>query len=138
MNPLLSLLCMLAGQRTSLDGCHSFLASLMATPPLPFLTSTLHDRSRPSNSGVLMVKAPGPASRRGSHVYEINTWMWTFGRPLPRAGGLSVAKTEMICRQSRSETSRRVWETLQARKLKKYDKYIPGLYLANTTADSAE
>ncbi len=58
----------------------------------------------------------GPASRRGSHVYEINTWLWNFGRPLPRAGGLSVAKTEMICRQSRSETSWLAWETLQARK----------------------
>ena len=23
----------------------------------------------------------GPNSRRGSHVYEINTWLWNFGRP---------------------------------------------------------
>jgi hypothetical protein len=23
-------------------------------------------------------------TRRGSHVYEINTWMWNFGRPQPR------------------------------------------------------
>jgi hypothetical protein len=22
---------------------------------------------------------PGPASRRGSHVYEIYTWLWNFG-----------------------------------------------------------
>ena len=58
----------------------------------------------------------GPASRRGSHVYEINTWLWNFGRPQPRVGGLSVAKTERIRRQSRSETSRRAWETRQARK----------------------
>ncbi len=36
----------------------------------------------------------GPTSRRGSHVYEINTWLWNFGRPQPRVGGLSVAKTE--------------------------------------------
>ena len=58
----------------------------------------------------------GQASRRGSHVYEINTWLWNFGRPQPRVGGLSVAKTERIRRQSRSETSRRAWETRQARK----------------------
>ena len=58
----------------------------------------------------------GQASRRGSHVYEINTWLWNFGRPQPRVGGLSVAKTERIRRQSRSETSRRAWETWQARK----------------------
>jgi hypothetical protein len=32
---------------------------------------------------------------RGSHVYasEINTWLWNFGRPQPRVGGLSVAKS---------------------------------------------
>ncbi len=57
MNPLLSLLCTLAGSRTSLDGCHPFRASLMTPPPLPFRTSTLCDRSRPSHSGVPMVKA---------------------------------------------------------------------------------
>jgi hypothetical protein len=44
----------------------------------------------------------GPASRRGSHVYEINDWLWNFGRPQPRVGGLSVAKTEKIRRKSRS------------------------------------
>ena len=57
----------------------------------------------------------GPASCLGSHVYEINTWLWNFGRPQPRVGGLSVAKTERIRRQSRSETSRRAWKTRQAR-----------------------
>jgi dolichol-phosphate mannosyltransferase len=25
----------------------------------------------------------GQGSRRGSHVYEINTWLWNFGRPQP-------------------------------------------------------
>ena len=55
-------------------------------------------------------------SRRGSHVYEINTWLWNFGRPQPRIGGLSVIKTEDIRRRSRSETSRRAWKTRQARK----------------------
>jgi hypothetical protein len=32
-------------------------------------------------------------SRRGSHVYEINTWLWNFGRPQPRVGGILVAET---------------------------------------------
>jgi hypothetical protein len=39
-----------------------------------------------------------------------------FGRPQPRIGGLSVAKTERVRRQSRSETSRRAAETRKARK----------------------
>ncbi len=56
-------------------------------------------------------------SRRGSHVHEINTLLWNFGRPHPRVGGLLVAKTEkMIRRHSRSETSRRAWKTRQAGK----------------------
>jgi hypothetical protein len=44
---------------------------------------------------------------QGSHVYEINAWLWNFGRPHPRVDGLSVAKTERIRRKSRSEAARR-------------------------------
>ena len=58
----------------------------------------------------------GPASRRGSHVYEINTWLWNFGRPQPRVGALSVTKTERIRGAARSESSRRSWETRRTRK----------------------
>ena len=57
----------------------------------------------------------GPASRRGSPVYEVNDWLWNFGRPQPRVGGLSVSNTERIRRRSRSEASRRSWETRKAR-----------------------
>jgi hypothetical protein len=56
----------------------------------------------------------GPTSRRGSHVYEINTWLWIFGRPQPRMGGLSVAKTEKLRRKSQSEASKRGWATKRA------------------------
>ena len=58
----------------------------------------------------------GPTSRRGSHVYEINTWLWNFGRPQPRVGDLSVAKTEKLRRKSLSEASKRGWATKRARK----------------------
>ena len=59
MNPLLSWLSTLVGQRTFLGGCLSFLAFFMAMPRLPFhtLASMLLDRSRPSNSGVLTARA---------------------------------------------------------------------------------
>ena len=57
MNPLLSRHSTLVGQRTFLGGCLSFLAFFMAMPRLPFHTSTLLDRSRPSNSGVLTARA---------------------------------------------------------------------------------
>ncbi len=29
----------------------------------------------------------------GSHVYEVNQWLWQFGCCKPRLGGLSVEKT---------------------------------------------
>ena len=30
----------------------------------------------------------------GSNVYEVNPWLWQFGRGRPRLGGLSVSETE--------------------------------------------
>ena len=76
----------------------------------------------------------GPTSLRGSHVYEINTWLWNFGRPQPRVGDLSVAKTEKLRRKSRSEASKRGWATKRARKWPShgicivYTWYIPRIY----------
>ena len=32
--------------------------------------------------------------RRGSNVYEVNPWLWQFGRGRPRLGGLTVSETE--------------------------------------------
>ena len=31
--------------------------------------------------------------RRGSNVYEVNLWLWQFGRGRPRVGGLPVSET---------------------------------------------
>jgi hypothetical protein len=31
--------------------------------------------------------------RRGSNVYEVNLWLWSFARGKPHLGGLSVDKT---------------------------------------------
>jgi hypothetical protein len=39
-----------------------------------------------------------PGSRRDSRVHKINNWLWNFGRPQPRVGGLLVSNTEIICR----------------------------------------
>jgi hypothetical protein len=38
--------------------------------------------------------ASGESGRKGSNVYELNQWMWEFGRGKPRLGGLSVTETE--------------------------------------------
>ena len=34
----------------------------------------------------------GPTTRRGSHVYEINTWLWNFGLLQPSVCGLSCGQ----------------------------------------------
>ena len=70
-------------------------------------TSMLLDRSRPLNTAVLTDQARDLA---GAVTFT------NFGRPQPRIGGLSVAKTERVRSQSRSETSRRAAETKKARK----------------------
>ncbi len=76
--------------------------------------------SGPKQSGWLINQLGNPSvfasqgSVRGSHVYEINTWMWNFGRPQLRISGLSVTMTERIRRKSESEASRRAIETRQA------------------------
>ena len=54
--------------------------------------------------------------RRGCNVYEVNTWMWNFGRGKPRLGGLTVTVEETAMRKKSvkegqakrsAETSRR-------------------------------
>ncbi len=59
----------------------------------------------PSILGVLRIRRARDHAGAGpdSHVYEINTWLWNFGRPQPRVRGLSVARTDGIRRKSRSE-----------------------------------
>ncbi len=96
----------------------SLLASLTETPHLLFSTSMLLVCPRQKHWQAFefgCADGSGQGSRKGSHVYEINTLLWNFGRPQPRIGGLSVSKTERIRRQSRSETSRRagdqIWQT---------------------------
>ena len=73
-----------------------------------------HHKHQTSRAGGVL---DGTPSIRGSHVYEINAWLWNIGSSQPRVGGLSAAKTEKIRRKSRSETSRRAWETRKASKL---------------------
>jgi hypothetical protein len=58
----------------------------------------------------------GQEMRRGSHVYEVNTWLWNFGRPQPRVASLSVAKTEKIHKRCRAAAAKSAWETLRAHK----------------------
>ena len=43
-----------------------------------------------------LADAANELGRKGSNVYEVNQWLWQFGRGKPRLGGLSVAETEEL------------------------------------------
>ncbi len=54
--------------------------------------------------------------RRGSNVYEVNQWLWQFGRGKPRLGGLSVERTGARKEAAQKERLQRGVETRQRRK----------------------
>ncbi len=54
--------------------------------------------------------------RRGSNVYEVNPWLWQFGRGKPRLGGLTVTETAERKKAAREEKFKRAWETRRHRK----------------------
>jgi hypothetical protein len=56
--------------------------------------------------------------RQGSNVYELNPWLWQFGRGKPRLGGLTVKETQAAERNkaAREEKFKRAWETRRHRK----------------------
>ena len=60
-----------------------------ATPTIP------HKYSKNRSAGFPMGCADAAAAdgRRGSNVYEVNTWLWQFGRGKPRLGGLTIDET---------------------------------------------
>ena len=57
--------------------------------------------------------------RRGSNVYEVNHWLWMFGRGKPRLGGLSVAETAVRKSAGHEEHVKRAVETRRRRKAAK-------------------
>ena len=54
--------------------------------------------------------------RRGSNVYEVNQWLWQFGRGKPRLGGLSVEETDDRKHAAQQERIVRGAETHRRRK----------------------
>ena len=57
--------------------------------------------------------------RRGSNVYEVNHWLWMFGRGKPRLGGLSVAETAVRKSARHEDQVKRAVETRRRRKAAK-------------------
>jgi hypothetical protein len=90
-----------------------------ATPTIPHLYSKRNFKLR-KGSGFPLGCADAAAAdgRRGSNVYEVNPWLWQFGRGKPRMGGLSVEETAEPERKQahRDESHKRAVETRQRRK----------------------
>ena len=61
-----------------------------STPTIPHLLRQ-HRSSRFPHG---LPDAADESGRKGSNVYEINRWLWQFGRGKPRLGNLSVAESE--------------------------------------------
>ena len=83
-----------------------------STPTLPHLYSKHKDADFPMGCA----DAVAVGGRRGSHVYEVNPWLWQFGRGKPRLGGLSVEETQVRKRAVRDESHMRAAETRRRRK----------------------
>ena len=60
-----------------------------STPTIPHMFSKRKDTGFPYGCA----DAVAADGRRGSNVYEVNLWLWSFARGKPRLGGLSVEKT---------------------------------------------
>ncbi len=70
------------------QGLNLFLAG-NSTPMIPHMFSKRKDSGFPYSCA----DAAAADGRRGSNVYEVNLWLWSFARGKPRLGGLSVEKT---------------------------------------------
>ena len=83
-----------------------------STPTIP------HKFSKHKGSGFPMGCADSAASdgRRGSSVYEVNTWLWNFGSGKPRLGGLTVKETAMHKETVRKDQANRSAETCRRRR----------------------
>ena len=60
-----------------------------ATPTIP----NLYSKRKESGFPLGCADAAAVDGRRGSNVYEVNPWLWQFGRGKPRLDDLSVEET---------------------------------------------
>jgi hypothetical protein len=83
-----------------------------ATPTIP------HKYSKNKNSGFPLGCADAAAAdgRRGSNVYEVNPWLWQFGRGKPRLGGLTIVETFHRKKAARDASDKRGKHTRERRK----------------------
>ena len=62
-----------------------------ATPTIPHKYSLSKNKNSCFPAGC--ADSAAEDGRRGSNVYEVNPWLWQFGRGKPRLGGLTIEET---------------------------------------------
>ena len=83
-----------------------------ATPTIPHKYSKKKSAYFPDGC----VEAAVEDGRRGSNVYEVNTWLWQFGRGKPRIGGLTIEETSKRQDSARKSSDKRRKETREGSK----------------------
>jgi hypothetical protein len=81
------------------------------TPTIPYQ----HSQHKRSGFQVGSCDTAAADGRRGSNAYEVNQWLWQFGRGKQRLGGLSVENTDAKKAAAQNERLRGA-ETCQRRK----------------------
>ena len=82
-------------------------------------TPTIHHRYSKNKSACFPAGSADTAvedGRRGSNVYEVNTWLWQFGRGKPRIGGLTIEETLKRQDTARKSSDKHRKETREGRK----------------------
>ena len=74
-----------------------------STPTIPHMFAKRKDACFPFGCA----DAAAVDGRRGSNIYEVNPWLWTFGRGKPRLGGLSIVQTHERHDAAASEARRK-------------------------------
>ena len=87
-----------------------------ATPTIPHKLRNLKASAFQHGSA----DAAAADGRRGSNVYEVNPWLWQFGRGRPRLGGLSVTETEERRETVLKDGAKRSHETSRRREAAKH------------------
>ena len=74
-----------------------------STPTIPHMFAKRKDACFPFGCA----DAAAVDGRRGSNIYQVNSWLWSFGRGKPRLGGLSIVQTHERYDATASEARRK-------------------------------
>ena len=85
------------------DGGRPLFLAGNSTPTIPHMFAKRKDACFPFGCA----DAAAVDGRRGSNVYEVNSWLWSFGRGKPRLGGLSIVQTQERHDATASEARRK-------------------------------